>query len=321
VKRGIPKNLITRSVASALTSGSLIWSISAWAGTAEELKSKRCATRLSIALLGTSPTDGLLSDPNPQSQVDQILAKPEFQERFARFINSQLNDEPGAMPIEDAAYHMSKYIMANNKPWKEMFLGQYNLVATGTGAAQTVAVNPDPNGLGYFRNREWMVRYAGNELAGIRLTTTFRVMQNVTGLHIAAAVVAPGANNTASGRSQAPCKACHFENWYALDLNSKVFGTVTRVGNQPPTFNPPSGESFPVLGGLQAKDDKEFVTHLVNSSNFSVNACRLAFQYLYGRHENACEHAVFDACVDAFNASGMISSALSSVAKDPTFCQ
>jgi hypothetical protein len=87
------------------------------------------------------------------------------------------------------------------------------------------------------------------------------------------------------------------------------------------TFTPNDGQPKEVLGGLMLKDDKELVTTMVDSEQFAFNACRTVVKYLYGREENACEAAVFDKCVDALKSSGMIQSALATVAKDPSFCQ
>jgi hypothetical protein len=140
-------------------------------------KSVRCATRLSVSFLGTSPSDTLLQSTDPQSQVETFIADPAFQERFARFINSVMNDEPGATSEEDAAYHLSKYILQNNKPWKELFNGPYNIVATGNNNNRTVNVQQDANGLGYFRSQPWLLRYAGNELTGLKLNTAYRLLR------------------------------------------------------------------------------------------------------------------------------------------------
>lgn len=283
-------------------------------------KPVRCATRLSVSFLGTSPTAELLANPDPQSQVEAMISNAAFQERFARFINSTLNDSPGASSEEDASYHLSKYILQNNKPWKELFTGQYNVVATGTGAAKTVSVAADPNGLGYFRSQPWLLRYAGNELTGLKLTTAYRMMNNVVGLKLVATTNAPGADVSATGRAAPACKQCHYDGWYALDKIALVLSKVQRQG-QTVTFTPADGQPHEVLGGMMLKDDKELVTTMADSEQFSFNACRTVFNFLYGRDENACESAVFDRCVDALKTSGLIQSALSTVAKDPTYCQ
>ena len=68
-------------------------------------------------------------------------------------------------------------------------------------------------------------------------------------------------------------------------------------------------------------NDKELVTALVANEAFDVNACRLAYGYLYGRAEYSCEGKVFDACVAAFKKDKLITSALAVVAKDPAFCE
>src|SRR6185369_4214481 len=127
-------------------------------------KAERCATRLSVAFLGKSPSAELLANKDPQSAVDGMLSDAAFIERFGRFINSEFNNDPGEKVEEDASYTMTKYILTNDKPWKEMFVGQYNVTDT---------VTADANGLGYFRSDAWMRRYAGNEEAGYRISSAY----------------------------------------------------------------------------------------------------------------------------------------------------
>ena len=59
---------------------------------------------------------------------------------------------------------------------------------------------------------------------------------------------------------------------------------------------------------------------MVNSEEFAFNSCRLSFEFLYGRIENACE-AVFDQCMVQFKKTGLIQDALSTIASDKSFCQ
>ncbi len=272
---------------------------------------ERCATRLSIALLGTSPAPALVSAANPQDQVDAILADAAFVERFARFTNSQLNPQPGEKVAEDASYTLSKYVLTNKKPWSDLFVGQYDV---------TNAVAPDPNGLGYFRSDAWMRRYAGNEEDGYRLSAAYRILQNTTGLELTATTNVQGVDLTATGRQAAACRGCHYESWFALDKVGKILSR--RKGqNANMTFIPPNEGPQQILGGKMIADDKQLVTDLVASENFRVNACRLAFKYLYGRMENTCEAQVFERCIDAFTKDRTMQSAVAVVAKDPTFCQ
>src|ERR1043165_2622460 len=122
----------------------------------------RCATRLSLSLTGKAPSAALLGAADPQAQIDTLLADPAFVEQFSRFINSQLNPEPAMTPAQDSTYYLTKYVLENGKPWHELFDGKYDIQPVA-GPPATAQVVDDPNGLGYFRSRPWMVRYAGNE--------------------------------------------------------------------------------------------------------------------------------------------------------------
>ena len=299
--------------------------MSANAQTVDAEKTERCATRLSISLLGKSPETALMSDANPQSQIDAMLQSADFQERFSRFINASFNSDPGATAAEDAAYYMAKYVLANGKTWDQMFLSPTKVdVPAGSPAGTAPSVQADPNGLGYFRSKPWMLRYAGNELAGIKISTGYRIMNNTIGLKLVASTNAPGADTSQNGRQSAGCRACHFDGWFALDSVASVLSrkvSTTTNGVTTVTFGPPPAAPQMILGGMVINDDKELVTALVNSQAFQYRACRLAFEYLYGRPEMTCEGPVFDRCMTAFQASGTIQSALASVAKDATFCQ
>ena len=281
---------------------------------------QRCATRLAVSLLGVAPDATLASVQTPQVMVDQLLADSRLHDRFAGFINSEFNPSPGANTAEDAVYHLAKYVMQNNLPWKDLFIGPYQVVTTGTGAAMQVTVQVNQQGLGYFRSQAWLERYAGNEEQGIKLNTAYRMLNNVLGVQLTATTNAPGSDISATGRQAPACRGCHYDGWYALDTTAKVLGRVVRTG-QNIRFTPSDGQPKMVLGGIMAKDDKDLITAMVQSEQFAFNTCRLVFRYLYGRAENACEAEVFDQCMDAFQATGLIQSALGSVAKDPSFCQ
>lgn len=284
-------------------------------------KNERCASRLSIALLGQSPAAGLMT--NPQGQVDQLLTQPQFVERFSRFINASFNPLPGTTAKEDSAYFLMKYVLENGKPYKEMFLGQYKV--DGDAQGNNVQVTVDPNGLGYFRSQPWLLRYAGNEQQGYKLVTAYRIMQNTVGLELVASTNAPDADvSTATRTSNPGCTGCHGPAtgagpWFALDRAARALTKVKRNGMNV-TFEPPT-DGPQQVADKTVSSDKELVEALVASPNFAFNACRLSFRFLYGRAENACESKIFDACVTEFNAKGTIQSALASVAKDPGFCQ
>ncbi len=306
----------------------VVLSLTAAAASAQTVtadKTERCATRLSISLLGKSPVSALMSSADPQTQIDAMLQSADFQERFARFVNATFNDDPGANSAEDPAYYLTKYVLANNLTWDQMFLGAYKVdVAAGSPAGTQPTVTADTNGLGYFRSRPWLLRYAGNELAGIKLSTAYRIMNNTIGLKLVASTNSPTADVSATGRSGAGCSACHFDGWFALDKVASVLSrkvTTVTNGNTVISFGPPPATPQEILGGMMISNDKELITALVKSEAFEFRACRIAFEYLYGRAEMTCEGPIFDRCMTAFKATGTIQSALASVAKDAAFCQ
>ncbi len=284
-------------------------------------RAARCATRLSIAMVGEAASADLLTSPAPQSATDSFMKDARFIERFARFINSQFNMAPGVTPAEDASYYLAKHVLENDKAWPEVFVGAYDVGPSDERDPMSEAVvREDTDGLGYFRSRAWTVRYAGNEPAGMRIVTAYRMMWNTIGLSLAATTNAPDADVSATGRQAAQCRGCHVDHWYALDRVASVLGTRRGTGNSV-EFDPPSGGAQQILGGVSVSNDKELVQALVANKAFDVNACRLAYKYLYGRTEYSCEGPAFDRCVGAFEKDKRIQSAIATIAKDPAFCE
>ena len=116
-------------------------------GPVDPQRAERCAVRVGIALTGKSPSAAVLSSGNPQLEVGALLESEAFIERFARFINTTFNDTPGTASADDGAYHLTRHILVNDKPWKDLFIGAYD-VALVSGQ---VVVRDDPNGLGFCR--------------------------------------------------------------------------------------------------------------------------------------------------------------------------
>jgi hypothetical protein len=281
----------------------------------------RCATRLSLALTGQSPGADLLAAADPQAQLDQLLANPDFMNRFARFVNSRLNDEPGEVPAEDATFFLARHILQQDRPWHELFDGPYRVAAiTGDNGRPSAEVRDDEGGLGYFRSPRWMRRYAGNEEDGYRLVAAYRIQQNIIGLEIDGVDSAPDMDLTAAGRMAAECRSCHYDSYFALDKVAKVLSRRQGEGNEM-SFIPPDEGPQEVLGSHTIASDADLVAALVSSVDFRFRTCRLAFEFLYGRGENSCEAPLFDACVDAFEASGRVQDAIKALAADPGFCE
>lgn len=291
----------------------------------DEAARARCASRLSFAFTGKPPDAALSSAADPQAQVDMLMADPAFVEQFARFVNSELNPEPAdtATPQQDATYYLAKYVLENNKPWHELFDGQYNVrgVAATSTTPATAEVVADANGLGYFRSRPWLVRYAGNEETGLALSRAYRMQQNITGLDVAAVTNAPTVDVSATGRMATGCKGCHYDPWFALDKVASILTKKDVSNTTGTTFVAKPAESATILDNQVIHDDKELVQALLGSVDADFRVCRLAFQYLYGRPEANCEAPIFDACIDAYTSTGDVRAALRAVAQDPGYCE
>jgi hypothetical protein len=276
---------------------------------------QRCAVRLSIALLGKSPDPALMSSADPQSNVDAMLGTPEFADRYARFINATFNSQPATSPTTDPIYYLASHVITQKKPWTDLFIGPYQVTAAGT---TSMTVTDDPTGLGFYGTRAWMQRYAGNEEAGVMLVAAFRTVQTTTGLMLTPSIGKPGEDRSADTRQTGVCKGCHYDPWFAIDTVASLLPTRVGTGSTM-TFKPPSGTPAKLLGKSMATYS-DLVHALVDSDAWRFNQCRRVFQFLYGRDENQCESATFDACVDALNGPKTIQAAVAAVAKDPSFC-
>lgn len=279
---------------------------------------ERCASRIAITLLGRSATPAEQSSADPQAAIGAMLKTAEFHDRFASFVNAQFNGGPAEAPKDDPIYYLAHHVVSQNKPWTDLFLGAYDVRATADGASAEVL--PAEAGLGYFRTKAWMDRYAGNEPTGLRLSAAYHIIQNTVGLTVPASVAIPGEDRTAAGRQAPGCRGCHFESWFALDKTASVLSRKVTAANGTISYNAAAVQPTQVLGKTIA-DDKDMVTTLVASDGFKVAQCRLVFKFLYGREENQCEAELFDRCVDALTEDKTITSAIAVVAKDPSFCQ
>jgi hypothetical protein len=289
---------------------------------ADDAARVRCATRLSLALTGRPPSATLLASADPQAEIDALLADDAFVDQFSRFVNSEMNPEPGMTPAADSTYFLAQYVLKNSRPWHELFDGKYRVevVPATSGMPATAQVVADANGLGYFRSRPWMVRYAGNEEQGYRLSAAYRIQQNVIGLDVGAVTNAPGVDISATGRLATGCRSCHYDQYFALDKVAKVLSRKTGPDDNIVFVAPTEGPQS-VLDGKTIANDAELVAALVESTDHKFRTCRLAFQFLYGRPEASCEAELFDKCIDAYTTTGDMRAVLRSIATDPGYCE
>jgi len=288
-------------------------------GTDTDDARSRCANRLSLTLVGELPDAELSGATNPLDQVDRLLQTPKFSNRFASYLNSEFNSGPSESVLEDTVYFLSKYVLENDKPWKELFVGHYDMFLSAD--KQGLDVRPTDTGLGYFRTQSWMRRYAGNEEQGVRISSAFRMIQNTTGTQVTPSVGKPGEDRSVNARQNAPCNGCHFNQWFALDKAAAVLSLKKVAADGTISFVPNPATAPQQLFGKTIKDDREMVEALVDSESWKFGQCRYVFRYLFGRPESTCEATLFDKCVDALESKGTIKAAVAAIAKDERFCQ
>lgn len=277
---------------------------------------ERCATRLSINVLGQSPTAALIAAPDPRNEVPTMLQSPVFIDRFAAFIQARFAPEPNNLRGQDTPYYLTRKILTDGKPWKDLFVGPYvftrpPVMPGQNGAALEPIITEDPAGFGYTQSPDWRARFAGNELQGYRLVHAYRLINNALGLELKAALNTDGIS--ADGRKSSSCSGCHYHPVFGLDLIARV---LPRRGQTTPADVPQT-----LLGGKVISSEKELLQALVDSPDFKFNVCRTAMHYAYGRAEYKCEGPVFDACMTAFNATPTMQAALSAILRHPTYCQ
>lgn len=292
---------------------SLLLAVAAADATAQS--PSRCATRLSIAILGRAATPALQSSANPQSQTRELIKDPAFAERFARYINARFNVAPDSVALNNSAYHLAKFLLLDGtKQWRELYLGKYKT----TESSGKVSVVADAAGRGMF-TKEWRMRYAGDDEDGYTLPAAYRLFLATVGLSLVATTNAPNADVSQAGRKAPSCAGCHYEPNFGLDLAATIM-TRRKGTGEAMTFTAPVGGPQTLLGGKTLANETELVTALVDSTDFRFHTCRLAFRFLNGRNESVLDGAVFDRCMDAFTASGMVQDAVATVAEDVSFC-
>ncbi|MBL8950138.1 MAG: PKD domain-containing protein [Myxococcaceae bacterium] len=274
---------------------------------------ERCATRLSINVLGQSPSAALMSATDPRAEVPAMLQSTVFIDRFAAFIQARFSPEPNRFAAEDTPYYLTQKILTEGKPWADLFVGPYVFTRKMNDQNGTLppVITEAPEGFGYTQSTDWRRRYAGNELQGYRLVHAYRLINNVLGMELKAALNTDGIS--AEGRKSSSCSGCHYHPIFGLDLVARVLPLRGRTT--------PADVPQTLLGGKVISSEKELLQAMVDSPDFKFNVCRTAMRYAYGRAEYKCEGPVFDACMAAFNTTPTMQAALSSILRHPTYCQ
>ena len=278
---------------------------------------QRCTRRISQTLgIGYRASLTSLAGATPQARVRTWLESRDAITTFAGFINSRFNSQPGANLAEEGVPAAVRFILTNKKPWKELFVGRYTINHTNN----IIMENATVPALGYFGSLGWQKRYLGNAPDGLMLSAGYRTMQNVVGFKLIPSPQNGEGDATATGRERAECRGCHFDSPYGLDLVARLLPRKIGMGGGA------RAEKVPVtpqtlFNGIQVRDHEHLLEVLTASDAFLFRTCRLAFEFVYGRPESACEAPMFDRCVDAFARTGMMQDALASYLEDPQYCE
>lgn len=277
---------------------------------------KRCARRL-CTTLGLPWRNELtaLATSTPQANVRRWLDHRNAIQNFAAFVNSRFNPAPGVNTSEDAVLQAVKFVLTNNRPWRDVFVGRLFINHTNG----QVTEDPALPALGYFGSRGWQYRYRGNEEAGLMLSAAYRTLQNTVGLKLIAAPNNAEGDSTATGRERPECRSCHFDSPYALDKVAQLLPRRVGIGAGAKV------EVVPVapqqLFGAEVSSHEQLLQTLVGSQAFLFWSCRLAFEFAWGRKESACEAPMFDRCVDALATTGDMKAGLAALLEDPAYCE
>ncbi len=278
------------------------------------LTAEHCGRRLSMTLGLYWRTQALGAE--PQARVRELLARPEVVRTFASFINSRFNDQPADRPEQDPGVAMVRYVLTNDLPWRDVFSGRVTFTGGGT---PTVTADPAQPALGYFGSAAWLKRYQGNEPDGWLLTAAYRTLQNTTGLTLEPSPDNGGDDSATTGRERAACRSCHFDSPYALDAVARLLPVRQGSGGSAKVVKVPVTPQV-LFNGLTVESHEQLVERLVTGDHFTFWSCRLAFEFVFGRPENACEAPLFEQCAAAFEQSGRMQDALATLLESPAFC-
>jgi hypothetical protein len=209
------------------------------------------------------------------------------------------------------------FAKGSERPWKELFTGNYDLYDNG--------FNPRADGSGYFSDRNWKLKYKGNEEDGFKLRTAYMILNNEIGLNLEALTVnsAGGSGRSARSNPDAVCYSCHYKEEFALDRIANVLPKVNRQSSDAQNLiESPAPGPFPqIIYGTPVNNLDELTEALAKTDAFSTNACHIAFKFAFGRSERGADKDIFQGCVDKFKADGRITVAVRHFIDSDIFCQ
>lgn len=255
----------------------------------------------------------------PQQRVPELLRQAGFVSRWGAFLNSRFNDQPGLRAEDDVMTAVVRYVLEQDRPWKDVFVGRFALSGPSGYPAITEDSTRPPHG--FFGLTPWLRRYAGNASDGRMLQAAYRVLKATIGLELIPSPQNATGDASELGRQREGCRACHFDSPYALDHVAALLPFTREGFGSRMTLVPQAPTPQALFNGRQVASFDELLTILVESDAFHFWSCRLAFEFAVGRPETGCEAPVFDACVDALRATQDIRAGLAAIMQDPAYCE
>lgn len=251
-------------------------------------------------------------------RVPEFLESAGFGNRWAAFLNSRFNAQPGLTAEDDVMTAVVRYVLDNHKPWRDVYVGRF--VMSGPGGYPKISEDPTKPPHGFFGLSAWQRRYAGNDTEGLPLQAAYRIMRATIGLELVPSPQNASGDATVTGRARPECRSCHFTSPYALDHVAGLLPWYRKGIGSRLTLEPRAPTPAPLFDGRQVQSLDELLALAVDSDAFSFWTCRLAFEFAVGRPETGCEAPVFDACVDALRRTGDVRAGLAAIMQDPSYC-
>lgn len=252
-----------------------------------------------------------------QDRVPEFMQRG-FTEPWAAFINTRFNAQPGLTAEDDIMVAAVRFVLANNRPWREVFIGRFGV--KGPYGFPVVIDAPEAPPHGFFGLGAWQTRYQGNASDGAMLQASYRILKATLGFELVPSPKNATGDASHTGRQRDECRGCHFDSPYALDKVAAILpwhreGVASKAKVVPQVPVPQV-----LFGGRTVSSLDELLRIAVESDAFLFWSCQLAFEFAVGRHEFACEAPIFDRCVDTLRATQDIRQAVASIMQDPSYC-
>ena len=189
---------------------------------------ERCASRLSIAMLGKRARRLSCSRRRTRKGARSTMTSDwAFIDRFSRFLNACSTTRPARNVPTRRVISSRRASCGTAKPYRELFTGKAHRRPAQSVVEQQRRGQGRPAGIGYF-NLAVLGSLRRQRENGVRLRKAYRILNNTSGSVVAAsnAACAPGreARRGTGARTAVRCRSCHFDSWFALDRSAGVLG-------------------------------------------------------------------------------------------------